>query len=195
MGLGGCHDLWVIALCRVSKRAKRRSVVVIAGGGGLVRVGRRGDRLDVVSPAPRHGCGPSRRGGSTSAQLPTYRGLQVANERHHFKTIVNLFPEEKLGKSPRLAGELRFVREHGNHYIESPGEVAGSDAFLDETLRLAKDPSAWPILLHCHACMDRTPAWMGIYRFVVEGRPLREVMCEIEGHRGYRPKASVDAPL
>jgi hypothetical protein len=32
---------------------------------------------------------------------------------------------------------------------------------------------------------------MGIYRFVVEGRPLLEVMQEIERHRGYRPKASV----
>ena len=39
--------------------------------------------------------------------------------------------------------------------------------------------------------MDRTPAWMGIYRFVVEGRPLDEILREIEGHRGYRPKASV----
>jgi O-methyltransferase involved in polyketide biosynthesis len=32
---------------------------------------------------------------------------------------------------------------------------------------------------------------MGIYRFVVEGRPLDAIMREIEGHRGYRPKASV----
>jgi hypothetical protein len=69
--------------------------------------------------------------------------------------------------------------------------VAASNAFLDETLRLARDPNAWPILVHCHACMDRTPAWMGIYRFVVQQRPLVEVLREIEQHRGYRPKASV----
>src|SRR5205807_764601 len=68
---------------------------------------------------------------------------------------------------------------------------ADSDEFLDETLRLSRDPSAWPILIHCHACMDRSPAWMGIYRFVVQGRSLREIFREIEGHRGYRPKASV----
>ena len=80
---------------------------------------------------------------------------------------------------------------HGIHYVVSPSDVASSDAFLDETLRLARDPSAWPILVHCHACMDRTPAWMGIYRFVVEGRPLDEIFREIEAHRGYRPKASV----
>ena len=54
-----------------------------------------------------------------------------------------------------------------------------------------RDPSAWPILVHCHGCMDRSPAWMGIYKFVVKERPLLEVMQEIERHRGYRPKASV----
>ncbi len=32
---------------------------------------------------------------------------------------------------------------------------------------------------------------MGIYQFAVKGRPLLEVMQEIERHRGYRPKASV----
>jgi hypothetical protein len=39
--------------------------------------------------------------------------------------------------------------------------------------------------------MDRSPAWMGIYRFVVQGRPLLEILQEIEAHRGYRPKSSV----
>ena len=39
--------------------------------------------------------------------------------------------------------------------------------------------------------MDRTPAWLGIYRFLYEGRALAEVLREIEQHRGYRPKASV----
>jgi hypothetical protein len=39
--------------------------------------------------------------------------------------------------------------------------------------------------------MDRTPAWMGIYRFLVQGRPLEEILREIEQHRGLRPKASV----
>jgi hypothetical protein len=39
--------------------------------------------------------------------------------------------------------------------------------------------------------MDRSPAWMGLYRFVVQERPLIDAMREIEQHRGYRPKASV----
>ena len=54
----------------------------------------------------------------------------------------------------------------------SPSDPLEADAFLDLTLRLAQDPDAWPVLVHCHGCMDRSPAWMGIYRFLVEGRPL-----------------------
>jgi hypothetical protein len=123
--------------------------------------------------------------------MPTPRGLEIAYRRHHFKTIVNLFPEDTPLRSPLYPQELAFARAHGIHYIVSPSDVASSDAFLDETLRVARDPAAWPILVHCHACMDRTPAWMGIYRFVVEGRPLDAIFREIEGHRGYRPKASV----
>jgi protein tyrosine phosphatase (PTP) superfamily phosphohydrolase (DUF442 family) len=123
--------------------------------------------------------------------MPTTRGLEIAHRRHHFKTIVNVFPENTAQRSPRLPAELAFARAHGIRYLGNPSDVEDSDAFLDETLRLARDPSAWPILVHCHGCMDRSPAWMGIYRFVVQGRPLDEILREIERHRGYRPKASV----
>jgi len=123
--------------------------------------------------------------------MPTARGLEVAHARHRFKTIINLFPEDSPLRSPRLPDELRFARSHGVRYVGSPTEVSGSNDFLDLTLRLARDPDAWPVLVHCHACMDRTPAWVGIYRYVVEGRPLDEVFRFIEGHRGSRPKASV----
>jgi hypothetical protein len=125
--------------------------------------------------------------------MPTPRGLEVAQQRRHFRTIINLFPEDTPWRSPFHDDELTFAREHGIRYVGSPSDPSpsASDAFLTQTLALARDPSAWPILIHCHGCMDRSPAWMGIYRFVVQGRPLLEVMQEIERHRGYRPKASV----
>lgn len=123
--------------------------------------------------------------------MPTYRGLEVARGRHKFKTIINLFPEDTPLRSPYFPEELRFVREHNINYVRSPVGVAEADAFLDRTLALARDPDAWPILVHCHGCMDRAPAWMGIYRFVVQGVSLDTILREIEGHRGYRPKASV----
>lgn len=123
--------------------------------------------------------------------MPTPRGLEVAHRRHRFKTIINVFPEDTPLRSPLFPAELEFARAHGIDYLRSPSGAASSDAFLDETLRRARNPDAWPILLHCHGCMDRSPAWMGIYRFVVQGRPLDEILEEIEQHRGYRPKASV----
>jgi hypothetical protein len=125
--------------------------------------------------------------------MPTYRGLEVEQSRLHFKTIINLFPEESIRDklSSRLPDERKFALEHNIRYVGSPGTALESDTFLDDTLRLAQDPNAWPILVHCHGCMDRSPAWMGIYRFVVQGRPLDEIIREIEAHRGVRPKASV----
>jgi hypothetical protein len=153
---------------------------LVAGGIGLTWYHRPLERLRTVAPGKIY-----------LSAMPTPRGLEIAYRRHHFKTIVNLFPEDTPDQSPLYPQELAFARAHGIHYIVSPSDVVSSDAFLDETLRLARDPSAWPILVHCHACMDRSPAWMGIYRFVVEGKPLDAILREIEGHRGYRPKASV----
>ncbi len=123
--------------------------------------------------------------------MPTYAGLKIAHARHHFKTIINIFPEDTWQRSPLLPQEERFVRQTGINYLRATAEDNDSDEFLDRTLALARDPNAWPILLHCHGCMDRSPAWMGIYRFVVQGRPLDEILKEIEAHRGYRPKASI----
>jgi hypothetical protein len=39
--------------------------------------------------------------------------------------------------------------------------------------------------------MDRSPAWVGLYRFVIQGWPLADALRELEHHRGLRPKASV----
>jgi hypothetical protein len=153
---------------------------LVAGGIWLTWYHRPLERLRTVVP-----------GRIYISAMPTRRGLEIAQRRHRFKTIINLFPEDTPFRSPRLPDELRFAREHGIRYVGSPSDDASSDQFLDLTLNLAQDPAAWPILVHCHGCMDRSPAWMGIYRFVVQRRPLAEIFQEIEHHRGYRPKASV----
>ena len=123
--------------------------------------------------------------------MPTYRGLAIEQERLHFRTIINLFDEASTQASPIHEDEIRFVREHGLRYLGSPSDGLESDRFLDETFALARNPDAWPILVHCHGCMDRSPAWMGMYRFLFEGVPLADVYREIEQHRGTRPKAVV----
>ena len=153
---------------------------LIAGGLHLTWLHRPLSRLRAVVPGQLY-----------ISAMPSYRGLEVEHERLKFKTIINLFDETTPQRSPRLPEELRFAKEHGIKYVGSPPASPDSDAFLDETLALVQDPNNWPVLVHCHGCMDRSPAWMGIYRFVVQGEPLDEIMKEIEGHRGVRPKASV----
>jgi hypothetical protein len=153
---------------------------LVAGGIWLTWYHRPLERLRAVVPGKIY-----------ISAMPSYNGLVLAQERHRFKTIINLFPEDTPQRSPKLPQELRFVKERGLRYVASPSDVEASNDFLDLTLKLARDPDAWPILVHCHGCMDRTPAWVGIYRFVVEETPLEEVLRFIEQHRGYRPKASV----
>jgi protein tyrosine phosphatase (PTP) superfamily phosphohydrolase (DUF442 family) len=123
--------------------------------------------------------------------MPTYWGLELAQERHHFRTIINLFPEHTAQRSPRVPEEMRFAREHGLNYVASPPDDPTGEEYVARTIALAQDPSCWPVLVHCHASMDRSPAWMGIYRFVVQGWPLGDAIGEIERHRGMRPWASV----
>lgn len=179
------------AICRTTRWKPVKTLVIYAAATavwlGLVATGigiswlhRPLERFRVVVPGKIY-----------MSAIPTERGLAIAHERLHFKTILNLFPENTPQGSPRLPRELAFALEHGIRYVGSPDSATESDEFLDLTLELARDPLAWPILVHCHGCMDRTPAWVGIYRFVVEGRPLDEVFRFIEAHRGYRPKASV----
>jgi protein tyrosine phosphatase (PTP) superfamily phosphohydrolase (DUF442 family) len=124
--------------------------------------------------------------------MPTYQGLDLAQARHHFRTIINLFPEYTSEQSPHWADELRFAQEHGLNYVGNDSrDGSGGEDYVTETIKQVQDPSSWPVLVHCHASMDRSPAWMGIYRFVVQGWPLADAIREIEWHRGLRPRASV----
>jgi hypothetical protein len=184
---------WALALLRVcppAPRGRTRFVVLAAllvawlaldvTGRGIFWYQRPIHRLREIVPGRIYLCA-----------MPTYEGLKLAHDRHHFRTIVNLFPEHTPARSPLAPDEIRFAREHGINYLgHDPGDPTG-EAFVARTLELSRDPSAWPLLVHCHASMDRSPAWVGLYRFVVQGWPLADALREIEQHRGLRPKASV----
>lgn len=123
--------------------------------------------------------------------MPTHAGLALAQPRYHFKTIINLFPEFTKEGSPHWPDELAFARANGITCLtQTPEDPTGVDS-VPRTLEFANDPANWPVLVHCHASMDRSPAWVGMYRFVNLGWPLVDVVKEIERHRGSRPKSSV----
>ncbi len=184
---------WAFAMLRLAPRAEpgRRGVLVacllIASSLGLDFVGRGIFwyqrpivRLREIIPGRLYLSG-----------MPTYRGLQIAQERYHFKTILNLFPEFTPAGSPHWPDEQRFARENGIFCYNQPPEDPTGVRCIPETLDLADDPANWPVLVHCHASMDRSPAWVGMYRFAKQGWPLADVIREIEQHRGSRPKSSV----
>jgi hypothetical protein len=184
---------WALALLRVAPKASSTwprgavmTVLVILWlgldftGRGLFWYQRPLHRLREVVPGRLYICA-----------MPTYRGLELAQERHHFKTIINLYPEYGPTRSPLLPEELRFADEHAISYVGNPPGDPSGEAFVSQTLELARDPSTWPILVHCHASMDRSPAWVGLYRFVIQGWSLADTLRELEHHRGLRPKASV----
>jgi protein tyrosine phosphatase (PTP) superfamily phosphohydrolase (DUF442 family) len=185
---------WAFALVRVvpavpagwSRRAIVGAMVVVSlsldfTGRGLFWYQRPLARLREVVP-----------GRIYISAMPTYRGLKLAQERYHFRTIINLYPEYTPEQSPHWPDETRFAREHGVTYVGNTSQDgSGGEDFVAQTIEVARDPASWPVLVHCHASMDRSPAWMGIYRFVVQGWSLADALREIERHRGLRPKAAV----
>jgi protein tyrosine phosphatase (PTP) superfamily phosphohydrolase (DUF442 family) len=183
---------WAFAMLRLAPKAvgSRRAVIIgtmVAASVGLSFVGRGVfwyqrpiGRLNEIIPGQLYLCA-----------MPTYAGLELAQQRYGFKTIINLFPEFTEARSPHWPDEQRFAREHGIAlHTQSPDDPIGVRS-IPETLEIANDPANWPVLVHCHASMDRSPAWVGMYRFVYQGWPLDDVIREIERHRGSRPKSSV----
>ena len=66
--------------------------------------------------------------------MPTYRGLEVAQRRHGFKTIINLFPEHTDAAKPRFPGGAAVRPRARDPYLLSPEDPDEADAFLDRTL-------------------------------------------------------------
>ena len=184
---------WALAVLRLCPRAPvgRRGVLVVAGliavslgldfaGRGTFWYQRPIARLREIAPGRLYLCA-----------MPTYAGLSIAQERYQFKTIINLFPEFTPQGSPDWPDEQRFARERGILCYTQPASDPTGLNSIPETLAIADDPANWPVLVHCHASMDRSPAWVGMYRFTRMGWPLVDALKEIEQHRGSRPKSSV----
>lgn len=125
-----------------------------------------------------------------SSAMPPPDGLALAHSRHGFKTIINLFNEDTPQRHPDYPAEFEYARKNGILYIRADGTSQGVD-FVRKTLEIARNPDNWPVLVHCHGNMDRTPAWVGIYRFIVQEWSMRDILASIERHRGYRPKGGV----
>ena len=112
--------------------------------------------------------------------MPPPTGLALANERHHFKTIINLFNEDTPQRHPNFPKEVAYAESHGIRYIRAQGKTYGS-VYVQSTLDEVRKPENWPVLVHCHGNMDRTPAWLGMYRFIDQGWKLADILAAMQG--------------
>lgn len=64
--------------------------------------------------------------------MPPPSGLALANDRHHFKTIINLFNEDTPLRHPNFPAELAYAESHGIRYIRAQGKSYGS-AYVQST--------------------------------------------------------------
>ena len=133
-----------------------------SGNVGVVCPGRRRHRADVVSPAARPVADGRARQDLHQCDADPARTRDCPPPSPLSRTIINLFPEDTPLHEPALSRRAWSSRESARHPLRRQpiGRCVASDAFLDETLRLARDPSAWPILVHCHgvhgpySCLD-----------------------------------------
>lgn len=116
-----------------------------------------------------------------SAQ-PSSWSLALAQRRYGFRTIVYLHPETSTAAH---AEEVQFARRAGIRLIEA----ASSNLQPEDLLRLTRDPSARPILMHCIEGQNRTPAWLALYRISEQGWSLPEAYAEMERISGQRLKS------
>ena len=109
----------------------------------------------VLVPAPLHRLREVVPGRIYISAMPTYWGLELAQERHHFKTIINLYPEHTSTGSPLLPDELRFAKEHGIAYVGHPPDDPSGEAFVAQTssLLVTRPPGRFSFIA--------TPAWTG----------------------------------
>ena len=114
-----------------------------------------------------------------SAQ-PSVAGLIALNQGTHIKTVVNLRNNE---------GDGALVLPTGVRYEQIPfntWHVKENDVV--QFLKIVRNPSNQPVLLHCKHGSDRTGMMTAIYRIVEQGWSKEDAIAEMtQGGFGYHP--------
>jgi protein tyrosine/serine phosphatase len=92
---------------------------------------------------------------------PTEAGIQALGALH-FKTVLNID-----NKQDAIATEQAWVRAQGMNSISIPlsGFFAPSEESMDQIFKVIRDPSNYPIFVHCEHGEDRTGLVVGLYRY------------------------------
>jgi protein tyrosine/serine phosphatase len=102
--------------------------------------------------------------GLSRSGRPDQDGLNFLRQRG-FRTIVNIENDRKAVEAEAAAAQrlgLKFIS------IPMSWQHKPSDAQVNELLRLMKDPSLQPLIIHCKHGRDRTGLMVGLYRVFMD---------------------------
>lgn len=125
----------------------------------------------------------------------TADGFAEAVARYHIRTIINLQDEYRdpdidrnyLGLDSMPESEL--CRRLGVRYVFVPPDLVSRRRIeerrplaIDRFLQVMDDPTAYPVLLHCHAGLHRTGVMTAVYRMEYQGWSPREAFRELKAN-------------
>lgn len=110
---------------------------------------------------------------------PSANDIEELRHKYKLKTVVNLrgerledwYLEESLACAEN-AITLINIRASGRH--------PPSDEEIQEFLQLVRDPSNYPILVHCQGGIHRTGAYIALYRLMIQKWEPQRVLQELE---------------
>lgn len=114
-------------------------------------------------------------------QQPTDAGVKKLSELG-VKTIVYLHHDKK-----QAAHEQQLAESLGMRFVHIPMSAitVPSPAKIDQWLKVATDPAARPVFIHCQHGRDRTGALVGTYRIQHDGWSFDQAYAEMK-QRGFR---------
>lgn len=123
----------------------------------------------------------------------TAEGFEDAVSRYHIRTVINVqddFPDPDVEKSFWLPGTIKesdLCQRLGVRYVWvapdlvpvrfTPAQRPGA---VDDMLRVLDDETAYPVLIHCKAGLNRTGCLIAVYRMEYQGWSHRDAFQEMK---------------
>jgi tyrosine-protein phosphatase SIW14 len=125
----------------------------------------------------------------------TADGFADAVHNLHLHTIINLqdeYPDPDISRGFTSSGtvkESELCRQLGVRYVYIPPDLIARRAIpeyrpqaIDRFLAVLDDPSAYPVLIHCHAGLHRTGIMTAVYRMEYQGWSWRDAIAELKAN-------------
>jgi protein tyrosine/serine phosphatase len=104
--------------------------------------------------------------------------LQWVAQQSGIKTVVDLGAFVDGSAEDRAIAEAAEALGLKRYVFRLRGTGAGDPQRYVDALRVLRDESAYPVLVHCAAGAQRTGACVLLYRHLFEGEPVREAYRE-----------------